>query len=209
LKEAGWLPNAKGILEKNGKEFRFTILDREKKTEKYFTVFLEKAKYLGIDAKIETTDLAAWSARIDTYDFDMTWAAWGSGVFKDPEAQWSSKYADEKGQPNLPGFKDSKVDSMIESLKTEFNVNKRNAILKNLDQIVYKQYPYVLLWHLDNTRLLFWRKFGMPDNPLGRYGDESFASDYWYYDNNMSKELLKAIKEKKSLQQYNSEVRWK
>lgn len=209
LKEAGWSPNAKGILEKNGKEFRFTILDREKKTEKYFTVFLEKAKYLGIDAKIETTDLAAWSARIDTYDFDMTWAAWGSGVFKDPEAQWSSKYADEKGQPNLPGFKDSKVDSMIESLKTEFNVNKRNAILKNLDQIVYKQYPYVLLWHLDNTRLLFWRKFGMPDNPLGRYGDESFASDYWYYDNNMSKELLKAIKEKKSLQQYNSEVRWK
>lgn len=209
LKEAGWEPNANGILEKDGKEFRFTILDRDKKTEKYFTVFLEKARYVGIDASIETTDLAAWSARIDKYDFDMTWASWGSGVFKDPEAQWLSKYADEEGQPNLPGFKNSKVDSIILKQKTEFNIHKRNSLLKELDQIVYKEYPYVLLWHVDNNRLLFWRKFGIPDNPLGKYGDESFASDYWYYDEKKAAELSEAMKAKVTLPDYPPEIFWK
>ncbi|PJE02168.1 MAG: ABC transporter substrate-binding protein [Leptospira sp.] len=209
LKEAGWIPNSKGILEKDGKEFKFTILDRDKKTEKYFTVFLEKAKYLGIDAKIETTDLAAWSAKIDNYEFDMTWAAWGSGVFKDPEAQWSSKYADEKGQPNLSGLKNAKVDEMITRLKTEFNVGKRNAILRDLDQIVYKEFPYVLLWHLDNTRLLYWRKFGMPENSLGRYGDESFASDYWFYDPKAAESLKEATKSNSKLSSYQPILKWK
>ena len=36
LAEAGWKPNAEGILEKDGKPFQFSILDRDKKTEKYF-----------------------------------------------------------------------------------------------------------------------------------------------------------------------------
>lgn len=79
---------------------------------------------MGIDANIETTDLAAWSARVDKYDFDMTWAAWGSGVFKDPEAQWHSKYASEEGQPNLPGLKIPAVDALIEKQKAEFDLNK-------------------------------------------------------------------------------------
>ncbi len=209
LKEAGWIPNSRGILEKNGKPFRFTILDRDKKTEKYFTIFLEKARDVGIDARIETTDLAAWSARIDKYDFDMTWAAWGSGVFKDPEAQWFSKYADEEGQPNITGFKDSKVDALIRMQRTEFNVNKRNEILKEIDQIIYRQYPYVLLWHVDNTRLLYWRKFGMPEYPLGKYGDESFASDYWFYDERQASALQEARKSKLPLDSYLTEIRWK
>lgn len=93
----------------------FLFWTANKKTEKYFTVFLEKAKEVGIRASIDTLDLAAWSERVDKYDFDMTWAAWGSGIFKDPESQWLSKYADEAGQPNLPGLKIDEVDKLIEN----------------------------------------------------------------------------------------------
>lgn len=208
LKEAGWEPNERGILEKNGKPFRFTILDRDKKTEKYFTIFMEKAKDVGIDVRIESTDLAAWSARIDKYDFDLTWAAWGSGVFKDPEPQWYSKYADEEGQPNITGFKNPKVDELIRKQRTEFNVAKRNEILKEIDKIIYKEHPYVLLWHVDNVRLLYWRKFGIPKAPLGKYGDESFASDYWYYDEVQANNLREAIRTKSNLPEYPKDVRW-
>ncbi|WCL48639.1 extracellular solute-binding protein [Leptospira sp. GIMC2001] len=208
LKEAGWEPNSKGLLEKDGKEFKFTILDRDKRSEKYFTVFLEKARYVGIDARIDTTDLAAWSAKVDKYDFDMTWASWGSGIFKDPESQWFSKYADEEGQPNLAGYKNSAADEIIIKQKTEFDLNKRNAMLKQLDQIIYKEYPYVLLWHVDNTRLLYWRKFGMPENPLGKYGDESFASDYWFLDEKKSKQLQESIQSGKPMDSYSDSIKW-
>ncbi|MBK9498804.1 MAG: ABC transporter substrate-binding protein [Leptospiraceae bacterium] len=199
LTEAGWKPNASGILEKGGKEFSITILDRDKSTEKYFTVFMEAAKQLGIKANIETTDLAAWSARKDNYDFDLTWAAWGGGVFKDPEPMWFAKYADEKGQNNLAGIKNKEVDALIEKQKSEFSLAKRNEIVKKIDTIIYKEYPYVLLWHLTNTRLMYWNKFGMPDMPLGRYGTEDYATDFWWFDSKKNEELEKAIKDNVAL----------
>jgi len=208
LAEAGWKPNQKGILEKNGKPFTFTILDRDKKTEKYFTVFLEKAKEVGISANIDTLDLAAWSAKVDKYDFDMTWAAWGSGVFKDPESQWHSKYAEEEGQPNLPGFKSLLVDKLIEKQKTEFNLDVRNSIIKEIDKLVYKEYPYVLLWHLPSVRLLYWRKFGQPKLPLGVYGDESFTTDFWWYDEDKDLKLKSAVDKKTSLDPYQAVIKW-
>ena len=207
LAEAGWKPNQNGILEKNGKVFQFTILDRDRRSEKYFTVFLERAKDLGIQATIETTDLAAWSARIDQYDFDMTWAAWGSGIFKDPEAQWHSKYADEPSGHNLPGLKLAEVDKLIDKQKVEFDLLKRDEIVKQIDQLVYKETPYVLLWHLSNIRLLYWRKFGTTEKPLGIYGSEDFAIDYWYYDQNLNKTLNEAIAKKNSLDPLPGEIR--
>ncbi len=199
FKEAGYIQNAKGILEKDGKEFSFTILDRDKSTEKYFTVFMEDAKKVGVKANIETTDLAGFSKRIDEFDFDLAWTAWGSGVFKDPEGMWYSKYADQKMQQNITGFKNKKVDELIEKQKSEFSKSKRDMIVKEIDKIIYAEHPYILLWHLDNTRLLYWNKFSTPEIPLGRYGTEDFATDYWWFDKTKSENLSKAIKENLTL----------
>jgi microcin C transport system substrate-binding protein len=209
LKEAGWIANSKGILEKDGKELSITILDRDKSTEKYFTIFMESAKNIGIKASIESTDLAGWSARIDKFDFDLTWTAWGGGVFKDPEPMWFSKYADEEGQHNIPGIKNKEVDKLIEQQKDIFDVAKRNEIVKKVDQIIYKEYPYVLLWHLANSRLLYWNRFGMPEKPLGKYNGESFAVDYWWLDPNKNAELEKAISENKELEKKEPNIYWK
>jgi microcin C transport system substrate-binding protein len=209
LKEAGWIANSKGILEKDGKELSITILDRDKSTEKYFTIFMESAKNIGIKASIESTDLAGWSARIDKFDFDLTWTAWGGGVFKDPEPMWFSKYADEEGQHNIPGIKNKEVDKLIEQQKDIFDVAKRNEIVKKVDQIIYKEYPYVLLWHLANTRVLYWNRFGMPEKPLGKYNGESFAVDYWWLDPNKNAELEKAISENKELEKKEPNIYWK
>lgn len=199
FKEAGWKPNAAGILEKNGKEFKVKILDREKSTERYFTFFMESAKKVGIIAELESTDLAGWSARMDKFDFDLTWTAWGGGVFKDPEPMWHSKYAKEEGQHNYPGVEIPAVDALIEKQKTIFDIEERNRIVKEIDRIIYTEYPYVLLWHLDNTRLMFWNRFGMPENPLGLYGGESFALEYWWFDENRNKALMQAYENKTAL----------
>lgn len=209
LKEAGYKPNSKGVLEKDGKELEIVVLERDKGTEKYFTTFMEVAKEIGVKVKIENTDLAGWSARMDKFDFMLTWCAWGGGIFKDPEPMWHSKYADQEMQHNYPGLKIKEVDELIEKQKTIFDVEKRHAIVKQIDQIIYKQYPYVLLWHLPSTRLLYWNKFGMPKNPLGRYGGESFATDYWWYDAQKHAELEKAMKDKRSLPPVEKEIRWK
>ncbi|XDD51929.1 extracellular solute-binding protein [Leptospira sp. WS92.C1] len=199
LAQAGWKPNSKGILEKNGKEFKFTILERNKDTEKYMTLIQEKAKEVGIQIILENTDLSEWSSRMDKYDFDMTWAAWGGGIFKDPEPMWYSKHADEKGQNNIAGFKNAEVDKLIEQQKMEFSHPKRNEILKKIDTILTAEIPYVLLWNISATRLMYWNQFKMPKNPLGKFGGEKEASSLWWLDPKDSAKLNEAILNKSKL----------
>lgn len=205
--EAGWKLNAKGFLEKDGKEFVMHVLERERGTEKYFTFFLERAKDLGIQVKIENTDLASWSERMDKYNFDVTWAAWGpGGAFPDPEHQWFSKYANENGQNNFNGFNNPEVDKLIEQQKTEFDIKKRTEILKKIDKILTKEVPYVLLWGIKSTRVLYWNRFGTPENPLSRYSGEGAAKSLWWIDEEKDKALENSKKSKTALPTYKRDL---
>jgi hypothetical protein len=137
-------------------------------------------------------DWAAWAKDMDEYNYDMTWAAWGAGVFKDPESMWHSKEAARPGGNNITGFKDARVDELVEQQKSIFEVRKRHDICRQIDQIIFQQHPYVLLWNIDYVRLLYWNKFGMPDTVLSKYGSES--TGYWWYDADAAAELAEAMK---------------
>ncbi len=126
----------------------------------------------------------------------MTWAAWGSGIFKDPESMWSSKEADRKAGNNITGFKNPLVDKLIEKQKAVFDITKRNEIYRQIDQIIHNTYSYVLLWNINYTRLLYWNKFGTPNTVLSKYGNESSAYWYWWLDEDSKADLQDAVKNK-------------
>jgi microcin C transport system substrate-binding protein len=183
LKAAGWEVNpSTGYLEKNGVKFSFKFLTRSASTDKFLAIFAEDLKDVGIELIIDRKDWAAWARDMDEFNYEMTWAAWSSGFFKNPESMWSSKEADRRSGNNITGFKDKRVDELIEKQKSIFDINKRNEIYRQIDAIIYNQHPYALLWNIDYTRLLYWNKFGTPDSVLSKYGDESSAYWYWWID---------------------------
>jgi microcin C transport system substrate-binding protein len=195
LAEAGWKANPKtGLLEKDGQPLRFRFLEREASTGKFLSIFAEDLRDVGIELKIDQKDWASWTKDMDEFNYDMTWAAWGAGVFKDPEGMWSSKEADRKGGTNITGFKNKTVDELIEKQRSIFDVSARHAICRDIDQIVCREVPYILLWNLNYTRLLYWQKFGTPPTVLGKYGDESSAYWYWWYDEDSAADLKEAMK---------------
>ena len=112
---------------------------------------------------------------------------------------WSSKEAIRKGWNNITGFKNSKVDELIEKQKSIFDIKKRNEIYREIDQIIYNAFPYVLLWNINYTRLLYWNKFGTPDTVLSKYSDESSAYGYWWLDEDSVADLHDAMKTKAPL----------
>ena len=200
LKQAGWIVNPQtGFLEKNGQKFSFKFLTRNSSSEKFLAIYAEDLKDAGIELVIDKKDWAAWARDMDEFNFQMAWAAWGSGIFKDPEGMWSSKEADRKSGNNITGFKNKKVDELIKSQKSIFDINKRNKILREIDQIVYNATPYVLLWNINFTRLLYWNKFGTPDTVLSKYGDERSAYWYWWLDQDSEADLLDALENKFAL----------
>ena len=200
LEEAGWkVDGATGLLQKDGKPFRFNFLTRDASTDKFLVIYQEDLKDVGIQMDLVQKDWSAWMKDMDEFNYDMTWAAWGGGVWRDPEHQWSSAEAARPASQNITGFKHEKVDELIARQRTEFDIQKRNAILREIDAILVAEMPYVLLWNINYTRLLYWNKFGLPAHGLGKYGDERAAYSLWWYDEDAVADLEAAQAEDRAL----------
>jgi len=196
LAEAGWSVNAKtGLLEKEGKPFRFHFLSRETSTDKFLVIYQEALKDVGIEMLIDKKDLAAWAKDMDEFNFDMTWAAWSAGVRKDPEPMWYSAEAERRSGQNLSGVKNPEIDALIVRQRSIFDIRERHAICRQIDRLLSETVPYVLLWNINYTRLLYWNKFGMPPTVLGKYGDERAAYWYWWADEDAAAELRDAMRD--------------
>lgn len=190
LGEAGWKVNpSTGKLEKDGKPFVVKFLLRDPSFVKFLLIFEEALNDVGIDLEIDQKDWAAWARDMDEFNFDMTTAPWSAPPLKDAEPMWHSSTADLKSSNNITGFKNDHVDELIESTREEFDVEARHEIIREIDQIIYDETPYILLWHMPYVRLLYWNKFAMPDHVLGKYTDEWAAIDYWSADEFMKEDL--------------------
>ena len=194
LAEAGFKVNpSTGLLEKGGKKLSIRFLERSASSERFLAIFREDLKDVGVELTIDRKDWAAWAKDMDDYNYDMTWAAWGAGLFKDPEGMWDSREAKRPGGSNITGFADPRVDALIEKQKGVFDIRERNAICREIDRIVFDQHPYALLWNIGYTRLLYWNKFGTPVTVLSKYGQEDDAYGLWFLDPDSAADLSDAM----------------
>jgi len=208
LKQAGWQVGSDGILAKGGQPLDITILHYEGSDMRHLNIYLEDMKAVGIRAHVELVSQATWTKRIDNHEFDMVWAAWQDSRLRDPETMWSSKTADDIAGQNWPGFKDAEVDKLIDEQKTEMDLGKRNDICKQIDQHLMALSPYVLMWQSPSHRLLYWNRFGTPKNVLSKFGDESDALTYWWYDPAKAAALDDAMKRDVSLPALPAEIHY-
>lgn len=207
LAEAGYVPGEKGMLEKDGKPFELSFITASEDM-RHLTLYQEALQKAGIRVTIEQMSMSTLRKRLDEADFDMYWIAWGSSRLSDPEASWSSKTADAPGTNNIAGVKDAVVDSLVKLQKTEFDIARRNDILRALDNRLSEIVPYVLMWQCDFHRLLYWNRFGMPEGVYTKFGreDESIPV-YWWLSAEKSKKLDDAMKSGTSLPLEPKEVR--
>ena len=194
LAEAGWKRDpTDGVLRKDGRKFEFAFLSRSSTEDKFLVMFDHELRRQGISMSIVRKDFAGWMRDMDSFEFDMTWAAWGAGVVKYPELSWSGTEADRKGSNNITGFKSAEVDRLIAEEKGFENAEDRLKAYRRIDSLVAAAVPYVLLWQTDSTRILYWNKFGMPDTVLSPVEREESVLSYWWYDRDRAEELDDAV----------------
>ncbi len=188
---------AKKLLKEAGYEkgFAFTFLSRSSTEDKFLSLFNHALTECGIKMSIVRKDFAGWMRDMDSFDYDMTWAAWGSGTVKYPELQWSGAEASRRGSNNITGFKNDEVDALIAAEKSMMSAAERNAAYRRIDALVAAEVPYVLLWQTDSTRLLYWNKFGMPETVLSKFDREESVISYWWYDRDRAEELDESVRE--------------
>ncbi|MFA6341638.1 MAG: extracellular solute-binding protein, partial [Fibrobacteraceae bacterium] len=76
LKEAGYVPDERGMLNKKGKPLSVTFITQGEDL-RHLTLYQEDLKKVGIEAKIEQMSQSTLRKRLDDADYDMYWISWG------------------------------------------------------------------------------------------------------------------------------------
>ena len=200
LAEAGWKDHdSQGRLTKGGKPLQLDLIYDQKSSETYLTVFQEDLRKVGITLNLVLrSPETRWKMEMQR-QFDFVAAGWGAGgVFPMPAVEYKSKLADPNDTNNISGFKDKRIDEICDEYDKSFDVNKRTALLQELDGILTSQYHYVMDWYPPAQRLAYWNKFGMPVGTLSNIG-EYYGSlgpsitQLWWIDPDKNAKLAKAM----------------
>ncbi|MCP4181629.1 MAG: hypothetical protein GY756_28015 [bacterium] len=152
LQNAGWRDsNGDGILDKDGKPFKFTVLtiSNSVSQEKMFPIIKEDMKRAGIIMNINKVEWSVYIQRLEKKDFDVVSLGWSMGFESDPFQIWHSSMADIAGSSNHIGFKSKKADELIEKIRTCFDFKERVKLAHKFHELLHEEQPYTFLFCRD------------------------------------------------------------
>lgn len=207
LAQAGWKPNAQGLLSKGNELLSVDFLTPMTDT-RHLEFFSQALKKIGVKVSIQKMSYPAYSEKIDNRDFDLDWRASGADRLRDVEAAWSSTQADVPASANVAGLKDAAIDQWIAQMRLQSSAVQRDSLLKKIDARLVDLVPTILMWQADHHRLLWWERFGMPNQPLVKYQREDAVLSYWWVDTVKAQKLIEAKKNNLDLPLRAGDLRW-
>lgn len=196
LAEAGWKDrDSSGRLVKNGRPLNLEIIYPDQASERYLTIYQEDLRKVGITLNLRLITFETLLKLLDDRTFDLVSAAYTGESFPNPEANLLSRLADEKNTNNITGFKNKRVDEIIEIYNKEFDLSKRVKLLQELDGIFTSQHHWILEWTAPFQRIAYWNKFGQPKGILTAIGDVHDVPGLWWIDLDKLQKLQQALKD--------------
>ena len=169
LREEGWKDrDSDGILIKNGKPFRFTILTNQGNIERIHAaeIIQQNLKAVGIDVSIRVMEWQAFLEQIDKRSFEAIILGWGMGRDPDLYDIWHSSKT-KKGEYNFIGYKNAEVDRLLVDGRRTFDIEKRKKIYYRIHEILAEEQPYAFLYVPDALPIVHKRFKGIEVAPLG------------------------------------------
>ena len=126
LAEEGWkIRSGDGILVKDGRPFRFTILTNQGNNERIRTaeILQQNLKAVGIDVNIRVMEWQAFLEQIDKRSFDAMILGWSMGRDPDLYDIWHSSKT-KKGEYNFIGYKNAEIDKLLVEGRRIFDIEK-------------------------------------------------------------------------------------
>ena len=149
LAEAGFRDSkGTGVLEKDGHEFRFTILTNQGNDQriKTATIIQSQLRAVGIFAQIRTVEWAAFIKEfIDKGRFDAVILAWTIPLEPDEYAVWHSDNA-RPGGLNFVGYANAEVDALLIKARGTPVLEERKALCARFQEILQEEQPYSFLF---------------------------------------------------------------
>ena len=169
LEQAGWKKRpSDGILVKNNRPFRFTILTNQGNNERIRTaeILQQNLSAVGIDVRIRVMEWQAFLEQIDKRSFDAMIMGWSMGRDPDLYDIWHSSKT-KKGEYNFIGYKNAEVDRLLVEGRRTFDLEKRKKIYYRIHAILAEEQPYAFLYVPDALPIVHKRFKDIEVAPLG------------------------------------------
>ncbi len=180
FKEAGWTDSNKdGLLDKDGKPFEFTLFYGNKDTQKYWVMYQEDLKKVGIKMNLQLLEWNALLKNMDERKFDAVAMGWGGGsVDLDPKQIWHTDSSKDGGS-NRIGYSNPEVDKLIDQGAAELDKKKRIEIYRKVYALIAEDAPYAFLF---NDKFILYavnKQIGLPKDTF----KFAVGTDYWWMTN--------------------------
>jgi peptide/nickel transport system substrate-binding protein len=169
LAEAGWRPGGDGILLRQGKPFRFTVLTNQGNAErlKGAQIIQQRLREVGIDMQIRQVEWASFMLNfIDTRDFEAVILGWSTTPDPDIFDIWHSSKTGPK-ELNFIGYKNPEVDRLLEQGRRTFDQGQRQLAYWRIQEILVTDQPYTFLFVPDSLVAVSRRVRGIKPAPAG------------------------------------------
>jgi peptide/nickel transport system substrate-binding protein len=113
--------------------------------KKVVTFLQESWESIGFDIQVDLLPLGEFEERIMRRDYDLLLLGQNLGYNLDTYSYWHSTQASPIGQ-NLSNYKSFQVDSLIEDIRSVFNLEKRARELNELAEQIKKDFPAIFLY---------------------------------------------------------------
>jgi peptide/nickel transport system substrate-binding protein len=170
LSAAGWVDSdGDGIRDKDGKPFEFTIVTNQGNDQriKSAEIIQRRFQQVGVKVKIRVIE---WASLLKEFihpgNFDATLMGWTVPIDPDGYNVWhSSKIG--KGQLNFIGYKNARVDELLEQGRRTLDQQQRKIIYDEFQQILAEDQPYTFLFVPDSLPVVAKRFRGIREAPSG------------------------------------------
>lgn len=181
LQAAGWVFRDRKLVNgKTGEPFRFELLIDDPTWERIALPFARNLERLGIEMNVRSVDSAQYENRLRDFDFDMVVYVWGQSLSPGNEQRefWSSAAADQSGSRNIIGLKNPAIDRLVEQVIAAPDRTSLVTRVRALDRALQWSFLVIPHWHISQSRIAFWDKFGYPAvTPL-----QGVQLDAWWVD---------------------------
>ncbi|MBT3251586.1 MAG: hypothetical protein HN729_04080 [Candidatus Marinimicrobia bacterium] len=166
-------------------------------------------KDYGIDMQIKFVDGNTNWKNLMERNYTVYMQNWSGLVFPNPETSLKSSLADEAFNNNISGFKNDRVDELLDEYDQSFDQARRVEIIREVDGIYSDIHPAAWGIVRNYQRMIYWDKFGYPEYMVSRYGgDYRSIYTYWWIDPDKEARLEKAMANDETLPQGDVDVKF-
>jgi len=177
LKAAGWTPGTDGMLQKDGKPFKFTMdVGQRGVLEPVNALIQQDLKKIGVAADLNTMEWNAYIQKVVVrreYTASVNWWTYPS----DPDV-FSYYHSSTAGKGfNIPGYQDPKLDDLLVQGQSAGDLESRKAVYKQLQAYTSETLPYLFLWYPQEIDVLSASLQGVPE--LGLRDAMHYIGEWW------------------------------